>query len=216
MRVPRPGEVKTRLVPPLDPEGAAKLYLAFLHDLSNRIRASRLRATVFVAGGAPEDLGDVFPAGWARIGQHGGSLGERLEGAFAALLTAPGARAVVMGSDSPDLPLGHVKRAFRLLKHRDVVLGPALDGGYYLVGLRAPAPALFRDIPWGSAGVFDATVRAARAAGLSLALTPPWYDVDDAAGLAMLRALCHARRLAGGERLVHTERALSATEPAGD
>ena len=121
-----------------------------------------------------------------------------------------------MGSDSPDLPPVHVKRAFRLLKHRDVVLGPALDGGYYLIGLRAPAPALFRDIRWGSAAVLEETVHAAAADGLSLALTPPWYDVDDGASLGLLRSLCHARRAAGGERFVHIERSSRPAEPETD
>jgi len=208
VRVPVPGAVKTRLVPPLTPDGSAKLYLAFLHDLTARLQRTRLRPTVFVSGGSPADLAPVLPRGWPVAEQRGEALGERLAAAFETLLQSPGARAVIIGSDSPDLPLTHVKRAFRLLKHRDVVLGPALDGGYYLVGLRAIAPALFRDIPWGSAAVFARTVDAVHKAGLSLALTPPWYDVDDAASLAMLKSLCDARRVAAGERLVHVERAL--------
>lgn len=206
VRAPLAGAVKTRLVPPLTPEGARELYLAFLQDLTARLRGTRLRPTVFLSGGPPVDLGSLIPSGWPVLEQRGETLGDRLADAFATLLEAPGTRAVVIGSDSPDLPLGHVKRAFRLLKHRDVVLGPATDGGYYLVGLRVGAPALFRDIPWGTPAVFERTVDAVRAAGLSLALSPPWYDVDDAASLALLRALCRARRVAGGERLVHVER----------
>ncbi|HEU4366060.1 MAG TPA: TIGR04282 family arsenosugar biosynthesis glycosyltransferase [Candidatus Krumholzibacteria bacterium] len=206
MRAPVAGNVKTRLVPPLTPEGARDMYLAFLQDVTAKLRGTRLRPTVFLSGGRPADLGSLFPAAWPVDEQHGETLGDRLANAFGTLLETPGARAVIIGSDSPDLPLVHVKRAFRLLKHRDVVLGPTMDGGYYLIGLRAPAPSLFRDIPWGSAAVLERTVRAARDAGLALGLTPPWYDVDDAASLALLRSLCAARRVAGGERLVHTER----------
>jgi uncharacterized protein len=211
-RVPLAGSVKTRLVPPLTADGAAKLYLVFLQDLTERLRGSRLRPTVFVSGGNPGDLAPLLPAGWPVAGQHGDTLGERLAAAFEVLLASPGTRAVIIGSDSPDLPLTHIKRAFRLLKHRDVVLGPAVDGGYYLVGLRAPAPALFRDVPWGTADVFAHSVRAVHEAGLSLALTPPWYDVDDAASLALLKSLCEARRVAGGKRLLHIERAIETLE----
>jgi len=208
VREPLAGRVKTRLVPPLSPDTAHKLYLAFLQDLATRVRASRLRPTVFVAGD-PAGVAPLFP-GWPVVPQSGETLGGRLVAAFARLLETPGARAVIIGSDSPDLPVTHVKRAFRLLKHRDVVLGPAVDGGYYLIGLRAAAPALFEGIAWGTADVLGATVRAVRQAGLSLALTPPWYDVDDAASLSLLRTMCDARRAAGGERLTHSERVLDA------
>lgn len=214
VRAPLAGSVKTRLVPPLTPEEACTLYLAFLQDFTEKIKRTRFRPTVFVSGGRSPEL-PMFPAGWPRVDQVGESLGDRLAAAFDVLLAAPGSRAVIVGSDSPDLPLVHVKRAFRLLKHRDVVLGPAVDGGYYLVGLRAAAPGLFRAIPWGSAGVLEATVRAVADAGLSLALTPPWYDVDDAASLALLRSLCNARRLAGGERFPHIERFLDSNPGGG-
>ena len=215
VRAPLAGSVKTRLVPPLTPEEARSLYLAFLQDLTVKLHRTRFRPTVFVSGGRSPDLATVFPAGWPVVDQVGESLGDRLAAAFDVLLAAPGSRAVIVGSDSPDLPLVHVKRAFRLLKHRDVVLGPAVDGGYYLVGLRAAAPGLFRGVPWGSAGVFAATVRAVADAGLSLALTPAWYDVDDAASLALLRSLCNARRLAGGERFPHIERFLDSNPGGG-
>jgi rSAM/selenodomain-associated transferase 1 len=214
-RAPAAGAVKTRLVPPLSPDGARDLYMAFLHDTAARFRRTKLRPEVFLSGDRTPDFDAWLPRGWPVRPQRGTTLGERLSAAFDALLDRPGARAVVVGSDSPDLPLIHIKRAFRLLKHRDVVLGPALDGGYYLVGLRAPAPELFVDIAWGTASVLADTVRAAEASGRSLALTPPWYDVDDAASLALLDALCRARRLAGGERLVHTERFLAAHRGAG-
>jgi rSAM/selenodomain-associated transferase 1 len=208
VRAPVAGAVKTRLVPPLSAEAARTLYLAFLQDVTTRIQRSRLRPAVFLSGGPSAELAAILPGGWPVHAQAGESLGDRLAAAFAVLLATPGARAVIIGSDSPDLPLTHIKRAFRLLKHRDVVLGPAVDGGYYLIGLRTPAPSLLHDIPWGTSDVLEATVQAASHAGLSLALTPPWYDVDDAASLALLRSLCRARRLSGGERLVHTEQFL--------
>lgn len=210
VRAPLAGSVKTRLVPPLSPEQARDLYLSFLQDLIFRFHASRLRPTIFLAGEPGPELTAVLPPRWPVVAQRGESLGDRLEAAFASLLSEPGTRAAIIGSDSPDLPIGHVRRAFRLLKHRDAVLGPAFDGGYYLVGLSRPAPGLFRGIRWGGPHVLEDTVRAASAAQLTLSLTPPWYDVDDRASLHLLGALCRARRAARGERLPHTERMLAA------
>jgi rSAM/selenodomain-associated transferase 1 len=213
VRTPVSGTVKTRLVPPLTADQARDLYLAFLQDLTARITGSRLRPTVFLAGDDPGALKGVFPASWPVVPQSGGALGERLNAAFSHLLARPGNRAAIIGSDSPDLPLGHVHRAFKLLKHRDVVLGPATDGGYYLIGLRAMAPSLFQHIDWGTPTVLAATTRAVETARLTLGLTPPWYDVDDPASLALLRALCAARRTARGERLPHIERCLAVIDP---
>jgi glycosyltransferase A (GT-A) superfamily protein (DUF2064 family) len=113
---------------------------------------------------------------------------------------------VLIGSDSPDLPLTFLKRAFQRLKHRDVVIGPAMDGGYYLIGLRAPTPALFEGIEWGSARVLSQTMAIIAREKLTVALLPPWYDVDDAQSLELLRALCAARKVGGGVRLPRTER----------
>lgn len=207
---PEPGTVKTRLVPPLSHEQAGVLYAAFLSDLFARL--GRLRGadlTIFHDGGTPADYAAFLPAqaNFDFTLQRGDSLGERLEHAFATLL-AGGGRAAIIGSDSPDLPLRHIRRAFQKLKHKDVALGPASDGGYYLIGLRAPTPELFRGIPWSGPEVFAHTVRAIQAQGLSLALLPLWYDVDSAESLVMLRSMIRARRLAGGEPLPATQRAL--------
>lgn len=208
VRTPVAGEVKTRLVPPLSPEGARDLYTAFLGDLFERLGRSGWAPVVFYSGDSPGDLPALMPRPWPLVAQRGETLGERMAAAFGHLLGTPGGRAALIGSDSPDLPLGHLKTAFQKLKHRDVVLGPATDGGYYLIGLRAPAPALFEGIAWGTAGVFASTVETVGREGLTLSLLPPWYDVDDADSLAFLRAMCAARRASGGLRLPRTERVL--------
>lgn len=208
LKLPRAGEVKTRLVPPLTPEIAASLYGAFLEDLFTRLaKLKSLEITVFHESGSPADFASIAPARSRFVVQTGDSLGERLDNAFAELL-AGGGRAVIIGSDSPDIPIQHIRRAHQKLKHRDVAIGPAADGGYYLIGLRAPAPGLFRDINWSSSTVFAETLRAVETHELTLALLPLWYDVDSADGLAVLRAMTHARRLAGGARLQATTRAL--------
>lgn len=210
VKSPVVGEVKTRLVPPLDPAGANALYVAFLKDLLPRVRESKFVPTVFFSGERTAVLESVIPPGSPMVAQKGTDLGARLAAAFDHLLDAPGARAVIIGSDSPDLPIEHVKRAFQKLKHRDVVLGPAMDGGYYLIGLRAPAPALFEQIRWGTSSVLAETIDAVERTGLTLSLLPPWYDVDDARSLELLETLCRARRIAGVPLLRETERVLRA------
>jgi glycosyltransferase A (GT-A) superfamily protein (DUF2064 family) len=93
---------------------------------------------------------------------------------------------VAIGSDSPTLPVEFVADAFHRLEHLDCVLGPATDGGYYLIGLRAEQGGLFDGIEWGTPRVIAQTVARAQKSALSLALLPPWYDVDDAADLELL------------------------------
>jgi uncharacterized protein len=212
VKSPVTGTVKSRLVPPLTPGQAAALYTAFLDDLFGRVRQSRLLPTIFLAGERTPEVEARVPPRWSLVPQAGGDLGERLRNAFDVLLDAPGARAAIIGSDSPDLPLAHVVRAFRALKHRDVVLGPSMDGGYYLIGLRAPAPALFEGIEWGTPSVLARTIEAVSRAGLTLSTLPPWYDVDDAASLALLRSLVRARRIAGVPLLPRTEAVLEALD----
>lgn len=219
MRCPVAGRVKTRLSPPLSPEQACDLYRAFLADLGRRLeRPNKYSVTVFYEGGEPECLDGLVPARATLEPQRGAALGERLVSAFDHLLSADALSgpAVVIGSDSPDLPLSTLKRAFRKLKHHDVALGPAADGGYYLVGLRQPQPALFDGISWGTDSVLAQTLAAVEREGLTLATLPLWYDVDSAAGLRALRESVAARRIEGRDRLVAIERALEAIGPAAD
>jgi rSAM/selenodomain-associated transferase 1 len=210
VRSPVAGEVKTRLSPALDPAQARALYLGFLADLAHRLRASKYRPTFFLAGPQSPKLDAILDGKWQVVAQPDGSLGDRLSAAFAELLRTPDSRAVIMGSDSPDLPLPFLKRAFQLLKHRDVVVGPSFDGGYYLIGLRRTAPALFERVPWGTSSVFEETLAAIERERLTLALLPPWYDVDDPASLRFFATFNRARGMAGAEQLPHSERALAA------
>ena len=117
--------------------------------------------------------------------------------ALAAAIAGPGFEFVAIGADSPTLPVEYVERAFTLLAENDVVLGPALDGGYYLIGLGASDFGVFTDIPWSTAHVLEATIARLRATSARLALLPPWYDVDTAADWALLRGHVLAMRRAG-------------------
>lgn len=213
-KVPVPGKVKTRLCPPLTAEQACDLYAAFLRDLFGRLaKSKKTGATVFFSGGAREELNGMVPDRYELVPQVEGNLGDRLVAAFSELLGGGTHAAVIIGSDSPDLPLPYLKRAFVKLKHKDVVLGPSFDGGYYLVGSRAPHPDLFSGIAWGGRGVFGQTVERVRDAGLSLALLPMWYDVDTPESLGLLRDVLFARRVERSGRLPETEAVLSEILP---
>jgi rSAM/selenodomain-associated transferase 1 len=208
-RAPVPGRVKTRLVPALSPDDACELYRAFLGDLFERLGPVKSHKTVFLDGEPAETVRATMPKSWGLVPQADGDLGARMASAFASLLDRPGRRAVLIGSDSPDIPLVHIRHAFQKLRHRDVVIGPAMDGGYYLIGMHAPAPGIFDGVRWGESSVLMQTVERIEKAGLTLSLLPPWYDVDDEASLSLLRALCAARRHGGGVRLPRTEQRLA-------
>jgi hypothetical protein len=171
-----------------------RLYAAFLADTVTTCRT--LPDIAVRIAYAPDGGTD----GFARLGlneedllaQRGGDLGARERNLFEDLFAAGFARVVIIGSDLPTLPAAHVAEALARLKPARVTLGPAADGGYYLIGLTAPEPGgavpdLFTDVDWGTSAAFEDTVRAAARAGLGVERVPGWYDVDDADGLARLR-----------------------------
>lgn len=190
-RYPVAGRTKTRLVPALGAQGAAALYAAFLADLGRRL--SRLRtglywaytpaAAPFARLGLP---GEAFP-------QASGDLGRRLYCVFQRLFAAGHSLVVVIGSDSPHLPVAYLVRAVERLGKADVVLGPADDGGYYLVGMRA-LNDLFHGIPWSTGTVLAETLRRAEATGLRVELLPRTFDVDEPADLPRLERAVRRRR----------------------
>jgi rSAM/selenodomain-associated transferase 1 len=186
---PRPGRVKTRLCPPLSLTDAARLHEAFLQDTVERLR-SLGRVQLVCAYTPPEDRA-FFEAtchGAVLLPQGDGDLGERLRSVFATLAAQGFGRIVAIGADTPALPLDHVREAFTLLDDGriDMVLGPALDGGYYLIGLRAPRAELFADMPWSTDRVFAETHRRAGALGLLVGDLPARADVDTFADLLQL------------------------------
>ncbi len=187
---PRPGNVKTRLTTFIDPEDAARLYAAFLGDALDQFAALSVPVHVFVAPGQPDgerlDEKMFGPSTSVRL-QRGADLAERLENAFADLFQEGVERLVVIGTDHPTLPSAFIEQAFEALdRRRAVAIGPAEDGGYYLLGLSEPMPALFRGMRFSHAGVFAETLRRARKAGHEPCILPAWYDVDDPAGLHRL------------------------------
>jgi len=123
------------------------------------------------------------PSHVAARDQDGPDLGHRLRSAFEDLLAGPTDRAVVIGADCPDLNPGRIGEAFDALESHDVVLGPTLDGGYYLLGLRRRAPALFDGVSWGTERVLEQTLVRAERCGLEVSLLGPLSDLDTPADL---------------------------------
>ncbi len=197
---PVAGRVKTRLSDSLGPELAAQAAEAFLTDLVERFqRTSDCRVVCHAPGtgessrwfsGLVQGRYDLWP-------QCDGDLGERLSKFFEQAFAFGAERVVVIGSDSPTLPKDHVDRAFEALRDHDCVLGPATDGGYYLVGHRAGNWPTFRGIAWSTGYVLEQTVARLREAKVSLAVLPPWYDVDTLADWRMLRGHLWAQEMAG-------------------
>ena len=185
---PTPGQTKTRLSPPLTPEQASALYECFLQDTLDQMRkvdeAQRLIAYL------PQDAQDYFrrlAPDFELVLQNGHDLGERLDNALTDCLSQGYERAVIMDSDSPTLPPAFLSQAFTALTNgADVVLGPCEDGGYYLIGIKKPAPRLLREVQMSTAKVTADTIAIAKEESLSISLLPTWYDVDDGTSLIRL------------------------------
>jgi hypothetical protein len=190
---PLPGRAKTRLAAGVGPERAARLTDGFLRDTVRTCRAVR-GAELWIAMEA-ESAGGYFRALCAEarlVVQPPGDLGARLRAAFDAAFAAGLRRVVAIGSDAPHLPSERIDAAFDALAQADAVLGPAVDGGYYLLGLRAPRPELFDGVAWSTPGVLRQTEERARRLGLDLARLPETFDVDTPDDLERLRELLAA------------------------
>ena len=188
---PDRGKVKTRLVPPLTPDQATDLYHCFLKDACGQLSA--LRDVDRVIAYDPPDAREFFeslrPPGWALLPQPQSGLGDRIAGLFAALHDQGYRQFLSVGSDAPTLPTVWIQRAIEVLRNSttSLVLGPAEDGGYYLIGMNGVQAGIFEDIEWSTDRVYRQTRARAAALGLTVTELPRWYDVDDAASLDKMR-----------------------------
>jgi len=192
-KAPLAGHVKTRLVPPLTPDEAAALSLCSIRDTVANVAGvtSRERAdgiAVYTPFGSERTFEDLLPKEFNLLPQDGPSLGERLFNATETLLGLGYESVCLINADSPTLPSELLSGALDALAHSGdrVVLGPAEDGGYYLIGLKRAHRRLFADIEWSTAKVLTQTLARASELDLEVHLLPPWYDLDDAGTLARL------------------------------
>lgn len=193
-KAPVPGQVKTRLCPPLTPDEAATLHGSFVLDTLERTKAAvgrfKLPLDRFLACAPSPDL--VFfkvmeeRHGIPLIAQTGEDIGARMHNATERLFGIGYRFVLLVGTDVPTLPLDYYQRAVDLLQANDLVLGPAFDGGYYLIGLKRPAPEVFAGIPWSTAQVLALTQQKAASLGLKTALLPSWQDCDTIEDLNLL------------------------------
>ncbi|MDH4264314.1 MAG: TIGR04283 family arsenosugar biosynthesis glycosyltransferase [Deltaproteobacteria bacterium] len=181
-RYPEPGMTKTRLIPVLGPEGAADLHRRMGEHTMAWARFLQTHSPVSVevrfAGGDENLLRQWLGPDFLYHDQGRGDLGERMARAIADSFQSGGERVVLVGTDCPGLTGVLVQRALELLKSNDLVLGPASDGGYYLIGVRRIVPQLFSEILWGTSEVLEKTLRIADKMQLRVFLLEPLDDVD--------------------------------------
>lgn len=202
LREPRAGRTKTRLIPALGEAGAASLYGAFVEDTLNlALRSSARHCRLWIDGTGPTStasspLRSTLRArrddGWlSESPQVDGDLGARLAHAFDDAASLGATPLLMIGTDSPDLPLHHLQEALRALSTgAELVLGAAADGGVWCIGLARPVEGFFDDLPWSAADTGDALRTRGDALGLVRAEVSAWYDCDTPADLGSL-----ARRL---------------------
>ncbi|MBM4273941.1 MAG: glycosyltransferase [Deltaproteobacteria bacterium] len=198
---PIPGQVKTRLTPHLSPEAAARLYQAFLMDiLEESARLSQFRLALAYSPESAEDWFRKLASGGAWLfPQAGADLGERLARAFDGAFQAGYGPVLLRGSDTPDLPGNIIQEGGEVLEsgQEQVVLGPTPDGGYYLVGLQEPQPALFQGLTWSTSRVLAETLARCESLSLKVHLLPSWPDIDTYADLLHFLAWPHTKPAPG-------------------
>ena len=185
---PAPGQTKTRLCPPLNSKQAAELYECFLCDTLTIMRGvpNVIPKIVYLPQDADNYFRNLAPD-MDLVQQRGESLGERLDNLLTDVLLDGADMAVVINSDSPTLPTGYLVQAFEQLSATDIVLGPTLDGGYYLIGMKEPHPRILREVHMSTPYVLRDTLDLARKTGVTVSLLPEWYDVDTIDDLDKLR-----------------------------
>jgi len=183
---PVPGQVKTRLTPPLSMEQACLLYQTALQETVARLLAAGLPLVICYAG-ERHWFSEAFP-GVPLFAQTGDGLGARMTHAVQAFFAAGAGPVLLAGSDSPDLPLALFEEVLEALQEADVAMVPCRDGGYATIGMRGPTTELFAGIPWSTTGVLEATRQRCRLLGLTCHETQAWHDLDEFADLRQLVA----------------------------
>jgi rSAM/selenodomain-associated transferase 1 len=191
-KAPVPGQVKTRLIPALGARRAAHLADVLLRDQLAQVQRA-CGADLYLAFAPPAAravIETIAPPGWTCFAQKGHGLGARMRAVFADLFAAGHRSVVLIGGDLPAVPRPTLAKAFAFLRSdlRRVVLGPARDGGYYLVGCNCPTPEIFTGMRWSRPAVLACTRKRLDALGIQYHLLPEWFDIDTVDDLAALRS----------------------------
>jgi uncharacterized protein len=180
VKAPRPGLVKTRLAQALGPEAAARIYQQLVAMLLKSLGGFENVELRFAPDDALPEIRSWLRPGWTALPQGKGDLGMRLTRALAEAFESGSGRVVVIGSDSPEVTAMDIQEAWAGLHTHELVLGPACDGGYWLIGLNRPLSDLFDRISWSTARVLEQTEARARAAGMSWMRLRELADIDTA------------------------------------
>lgn len=184
VRAPEPGRVKTRLAAAIGAEGALRVYKRLAEHTVAEVRALAAEDVEVRVHYTPADAGDAVRE-WLGDGPvylpqaESGDLGVRMGDAFAGAFAAGVERVVIVGSDLPELTAALLRRAFEALDAHPAVLGPARDGGYYLLGMRRMIGGIFSGVPWSTSDVLAATLERFHAAGVEPAMLEELADVDE-------------------------------------
>ncbi len=188
-KAPQPGTVKTRLISALGADGAAALAHAMLDHTLRQALSARLEAVELCMSPAPGDAawrGVTLPADVVCTAQGGGDLGERMDRAMQRALALRQGPVLLIGTDCPALSSDHLREAARQLAEHDTALVPVADGGYVLIGLQAPCPDVFADMPWSTPAVAAETLRRLATLGLRVWQGAMLHDIDEPADLVHL------------------------------
>lgn len=190
-RCPEAGNAKTRLIPALGPDGAANLHSCLVQHTLRTVRAFAEQTgcgiEVQFAGGSAEEMRRLFGEDLLFTPQQGESLGDRMSFAIGKAFAEGCHRVVAIGTDCPQLQVSHLQMAFSSLSETDLTIGPAIDGGYYLIGMRDHFPGVFENIRWGNESVLQETLQKVKQLQKSLTLLPMLSDVDFPEDLVICR-----------------------------
>lgn len=181
VKAPRYGKVKTRLGEKTGYEQARRIHMGMTEDLlANFKQRTRFELRIcFWPPDAREEMEKWLGTGYRMVAQTGKNLGEKMDHAFQQGFEEGYRKIVIIGSDLPEISGDDIHKVLNSLDTHDLVIGPARDGGYYLIGLKAIHPKLFRDITWSTGEVFRLTIRKARELGLSVDTLDEREDIDD-------------------------------------
>ncbi|MGM0568839.1 MAG: TIGR04282 family arsenosugar biosynthesis glycosyltransferase [Elusimicrobiota bacterium] len=203
LKYPEPGYVKTRLGKEIGNRKASELYRNFVLDITENMKDIDAAVNIFCSpGNSREKFKSWLGGSFKYFPQEGSDLGERIKNSLVKSFKSGYKKALILGGDSPDLPAKLIKSSFKKLDSYDAVIGPADDGGYYLIAFTASGfeKEAFKGIKWGKDKVFDSTLKRLKSNYIKVLQLKKWYDIDTLDDLKKF----YSRALSGGNPCSHT------------